>query len=97
LRLGLQLATVVAPFIYRRPGYWCEGALKEDVVYNIKLVILALDDPVTGVNFTLSNIGNDRGNLHTLRCGHEKRSTSAKRIHWTSPADTSADDFKFNT
>jgi len=45
-----------------------EGALEEGIVDDVALAIFAFDDPVAGVGFALSGVGEDQGGVETL-CG----------------------------
>ena len=44
-----------------------KGALKEGVVDDVAFVILAFDDPVAGVGFSLSGVGEDQRGVEALR------------------------------
>ena len=53
------------------PWDWSKGALEEGVVDDIAFVIFAFDDPVAGVGFALSGVGEDEGGTEAL-CGVDK-------------------------
>jgi hypothetical protein len=78
---GGALAAVVAAFLGGLPGNGGKGALEKSVVDDIALVIFAFDDPVAGVGFALSGVGEDRGGVEALRGVDEKRSARAKGVH----------------
>jgi hypothetical protein len=92
------LAAVVAPLALRLPGDRHKSALEKRVVYNITFMIFAFYDPVTGVNVTLSEIGNDRRGLCALRSVHKEWPACPKSIHrvFLLPAP-SADKIHFST
>jgi len=73
----------VAPFVGRLPGDRGEGALEEGVVYDVALVIFTFDDPVAGIGFALSGVGEDGGGVEALRCVDEKGPAGTKRVHET--------------
>jgi hypothetical protein len=57
--------------------------LEEGVVDDVALVIFSFDDPVAGIGFALSGVGEDEGGVEAL-CGvDEKGPAGAKRVHET--------------
>jgi hypothetical protein len=62
-----ELAAVVATFARWFPRDGSKGALEEGVVDDVAFVILAFDDPVAGVSFALSGVGEDEGGVEALR------------------------------
>jgi hypothetical protein len=81
IRTDLCSAAVVFSFLKTLPANWCKSALEEGVVYDVLLVIFAFDDPVTGMNLTPSQIGNDQGRLCALGRFYQQRSLRAIGIH----------------
>ena len=77
------LATVVAAFAGWFPGDRGKGALEEGVVDDVTLVVLAFNDPVAGIGFALSGVGEDGGGVEALRCVDEKGPAGTKRVHET--------------
>ena len=65
---GRGLAAVVTAFVGGLPGDGGKGALKEGVIDDVALVIFAFDDPVAGVGFALSGVGEDHGGVLALCC-----------------------------
>jgi hypothetical protein len=78
-----RLAAVVAAFPGGLPGDRRKGALEEGVVDDISFVIFAFDDPVAGIGFSLSGVGEDEGGVEALRGVDEKGPAGAKRVHET--------------
>ena len=78
-----KLAAVVTAFAGWLPGDWGEGALEEGVVDDVALVIFSFDDPVAGIGFALSGVGEDEGGVEALRGVDEKGPAGAKRVHET--------------
>jgi hypothetical protein len=77
-------AAVMASLLYRFPGNRSKSAVEEGVVDDIVLAILAFDDPVTGANLTLPQIGNYRSSLCALGRFYQQRSSCPKSIHGSS-------------
>jgi hypothetical protein len=67
LRSKGRLAAVVATLVRRLPGDGSEGALEEGVVDDVAFVIFAFDDPIAGVGFALTRVGEDEGGVEALR------------------------------
>jgi hypothetical protein len=59
--------------------------LEEGVVNNVALVVFAFDDPVAGMGVTMAGVGEDGSGLSALGGVYEKRSASAKGVHFSSP------------
>jgi len=57
----------VATFTRWFPRDGGKGALEEGVVDDVAFVILTFDDPVAGVGFALSRVGEDEGGVEALR------------------------------
>jgi hypothetical protein len=71
----------VAAFARGLPGDRGKGALEEGVVDDISFVIFAFNDPVAGIGFPLSGVGEDEGGVEALRGVDEKGPAGAKRVH----------------
>ena len=71
----------MAAFARGFPGDRGKGALEEGVVDDVALVIFSFDDPVAGIGFALSGVGEDEGGVEALRGVDEKGSAGAKRVH----------------
>jgi hypothetical protein len=71
----------MAAFAGRLPGDWDKGALEEGIVNDVAFVILAFDDPIAGIGFALTGVGEDEGGVEALRGIDEKGSAGAKRVH----------------
>ena len=80
---GGRLAAVVAAFSGWLPGDRGKGVLEEGVVDDVMLVIFSFDDPVAGIGFALSGVGEDDGGGEALRGVDEKGPAGAKRVHET--------------
>jgi hypothetical protein len=78
-----RLAAVVAAFARGLPGDRGKGALEEGVVDDVALVIFSFDDPVAGIGFALSGVGENEGGAKALRGVDEKGPAGAKRVHET--------------
>ena len=78
-----RLAAVVAAFAGGLPGDRGKGALEEGVVDDVALVIFSFDDPVAGIGFALSGVGENEGGAKALRGVDEKGPAGAKRVHET--------------
>ena len=76
-----RLTAVVAAFAGGFPGDGSKGALEEGVVDDVAFVIFSFDDPVAGIGFALSGVGEDRGGAEALGGVDEKRSAGAERVH----------------
>jgi hypothetical protein len=76
-----RLAAVVAPLALRLPRNRRKSALEKRAVYDITFMVFAFYDPVAGVNFTLSEIGNDRRGMCALRGVHKEWPACPKSIH----------------
>src|SRR5580704_3204916 len=77
------LAAVVTAFVGGLPGDRGKGSLEEGVVDDVALVIFSFDDPVAGIGFALSGVGEDEGRVEAL-CGVDKKGPAgAKRVHET--------------
>ena len=44
-----------------------KGALEEGVVDDVSLAIFAFNDPIAGIGFALSGVGEDEGGVEALR------------------------------
>ena len=71
----------MAAFVGGLPWDWGKGALEKGVVDDVALVVLAFNDPVAGIGFALSGVGEDDGGVEALGGVYEKRSAGAKRVH----------------
>jgi hypothetical protein len=78
---GGKLAAVVAAFARGFPGNRSKSALEEGVVDDVALVIFSFDDPVAGIGFALSGVGEDDGGVEALRGVDEKGPAGTKRMH----------------
>jgi hypothetical protein len=78
---GGKLAAVVAAFARGFPGNRSKSALEEGVVDDVALVIFSFDDPVAGIGFALSGVGEDDGWVEALRGVDEKWPAGTKRMH----------------
>ena len=68
VRVGSQrLTAVVTTFVRGLPGDRSKGALEEGVVDDVAFVILSFDDPVAGIGFALSAVGEDHCGVEALR------------------------------
>src|SRR6267154_2615316 len=66
------LTAVVAALAGGLPGDRGKGALEEGVVDDVALVIFSFDDPVAGIGFALSGVGEDEGGVEALDGVDEK-------------------------
>lgn len=80
-----RLCTVVAPFVGWLPWDGNEGALEKGVIDDVALVIFALDDPVTGEDFSLAGVGEDEGGICTLFGVYQKGSAGPEGVQSSSP------------
>jgi hypothetical protein len=87
----------VFSFLDRLPGNGGKSALEEGIVYDVVLVIFAFDDPVTGANPTLSQIGSDRGRLSALTRRYQQWSSCTKSIHGLAPPVLNTDTIYLNS
>jgi hypothetical protein len=78
-----DLAAVFAASGGAFPGNGCKSTLKEGIVYDVKFVVLAVDDPVTGTDLPFSNIADDLHRGDTLCCVYEQGPAGSKGVHGT--------------
>jgi hypothetical protein len=70
---------------WRIPWDGDEGALEEGIVDDVALVIFALDNPVAGKDFALTDVGEDEGGIFALACVYQKGSAGSERFQSSSP------------
>jgi hypothetical protein len=97
MRIERDSAAVLFSFFGRLPEHRGKRTLKEGVVDDVLLVIFAVDDPVTGVNLTLSQIGSDRGRVTALTRRYQQRSSCTKSIHGLAPSVLNTDTMYLNS
>ena len=71
----------MAAIVGRIPGDRGKGALEEGVVDDVALVVFSFDDPVAGIGFALSGVGEDEGGVEALGGVDEKGPAGTKRMH----------------
>jgi hypothetical protein len=73
----------VATLLRGFPGNGSEGALEEGVVDDVAFVILTFDNPIAGIGFALSRVGEDKSRVDALGGIDKKGPAGAKRVHET--------------
>jgi hypothetical protein len=87
----------VLSFLDWFPENRCKGPLEKGVVYDVVLVIFAFDNPVTGANLMLPQIGDNLGSLGALGRFYQQWPSCTKSIHGLAPSGLNTDETHLNS